>query len=162
MVLLSKAHKGEGPRGLAGCPRGYLMHNVPHELSVGHTGQLQVNWNTSGDVRNGGHNLRREEGSSAIRGRSHARGKKGARLRGSASGRCLFCIIMKALSLGVTTASRQGTLFPKGRHWGHRLRAPRTAPVCSRSQPSPGGLRRVAGSNRCRACRSCGTADVKT
>ena len=43
------------------------MHDVAHELLVGHAGQLQVNWDTRRDVRNGGHDLQRQEGTTAIR-----------------------------------------------------------------------------------------------
>lgn len=46
---------------------GYLVHNAAHKLLVGHAGQLQVNWNTRRDARNGGHDLQRQEESTAIR-----------------------------------------------------------------------------------------------
>lgn len=35
----------------------YLMHNVAHKILVSHTGQLQMYWNVSRDVRDGGHSL---------------------------------------------------------------------------------------------------------
>lgn len=107
------------------------MHDAPHELLVGHAGQLEVNWNASGEVGNGGHDLPGEECSGAIRNRAHTRGKNGSRPRGGAFGHCLFCIMTKALSPGVTTASRRGTLLWTWRRRGHRPWGPRSTPVRS-------------------------------
>lgn len=39
----------------------YLMHYVAHKILVGHTGQLQVYGDVSGDVRDGSHSLQQTE-----------------------------------------------------------------------------------------------------
>lgn len=92
---LAPLDKGTSPRGPSRvrategrtrCPCAYLMHDAPHELLVGHTGQFEVDGNTSRDVRKGAHDLPKEEHSGAIRSRTHQEGRKG---------HGLFCIMMK-------------------------------------------------------------------
>ena len=131
-------------------PVGYLMHNAAHELPVGHAGQLQVNWNTRGDVRNGGHDLQRQEESTAIRNR-----RKSGKREGTGPER--QCILMKAPGhVGGHRHCGQGRPFPSGKTrlcreaLGLRTQSAQgTAPARSRSQPLPGDLNRAVSFNCC-------------